>query len=314
MKMSELGDLQLSKLRYYSVGVVAENKVLGSDIIQVTPLEEVSFVDGEVVAKLTTDDVSGLTSTGASYTATATSSAAIQATWMRISDPNRLTSPDVRRGEPVVIYQFGDENKFWWTTVLADHKFRRLETVIYGISGTAENDVPLNASNMYFFEWSTHKKVVHLHTSKANGEPFAFDIQIDTGGGVVTLKDDVGNIFQWNSGENRLEYQNRDGSHVDIHGRNMTANIPDTIKNICTDFIVEAKNSFRVDATSQVAIKTKDMDVDASNSLKTNSPSTAVVGSGNIKVNGGSVNVTGSSIDVHGSSSIDIASPATSIM
>ncbi len=60
MKMSEMGELQLSKLRYYSMGVVAEDKKLGSDIIQVTPLEEVSFVDGEVVARLNTDNVSGL--------------------------------------------------------------------------------------------------------------------------------------------------------------------------------------------------------------------------------------------------------------
>lgn len=314
MKMSEMGELQLSKLRYYSMGVVAEDKKLGSDIIQVTPLEEVSFVDGEVVARLNTDNVSGLDASGASYSAPATSSAAISATWMRISDPNRLTSPDVRRGEPVVIYQFGDENKFWWTTVLADHKYRRLETVIYGISGTSNSDVALGPDNMYWFEWSTHKRVIHIHTGKANGEPFAYDIQLDTGNGVYTFKDDAGQTFQFDSKERRMEYLNADGSHVDIHGRNGTISVPDTMKIQCNDMIVEARNSVQVDATNSVTVRTKDTTVESSNSFKSNSPNTAVIGSGSLKLTGGRVNTTGSDITVHGSSSIDIASPKTTFL
>jgi major membrane immunogen (membrane-anchored lipoprotein) len=310
--MSELGDLQLSKLRFYSVGVVAENKALSSKIIQVTPIENVPFVDGTLSGALSSTSASGSSASGA-YTATANASNAISATWLPLSDPNRMTAPDVRRGEMVIIYQFGDQNKYWWCTMKDDHNLRRLETVVYGISAVQTEDTPLDSNNMYWFEWSSHKKVVHLHTSKANGEPFSYDLQIDAGKGVVTITDDIGNIIQLNSEEHRIELKNTDGSHYDMHKKNLTVTIPETTKFETKDFLVNASNRVFIDAVTSVGVKTKDTSMTASNSFTSNAPTTTVVGSGSITVTGGDLNMSGDSCQLIGSNSVTIASPATSV-
>jgi phage baseplate assembly protein gpV len=224
-----------------------------------------------------------------------------------------MTAPDVRRGEMVIIYQFGDQNKYWWCTMKDDHNLRRLETVVYGISAVQTEDTPLDSNNMYWFEWSSHKKVVHLHTSKANGEPFSYDLQIDAGKGVVTITDDIGNIIQLNSEEHRIELKNTDGSHYDMHKKNLTVTIPETTKFETKDFLVNASNRVFIDAVTSVGVKTKDTSMTASNSFTSNAPTTTVVGSGSITVTGGDLNMSGDSCQLIGSNSVTIASPATSV-
>lgn len=314
MLISELGALQLSKLRFFSMGVVAENKLLASKEIQVTPIEDTGFMDGPVTGLLSSVSAGGVDASDASYSAGITTGAAITATWLSWSATNRLTAPDVRRGELVMIYQFGDQNKYWWSTVKDDNHFRRLETVIYGISATAKEDVALNKDNMYWLEWSSHKKVFHLHTSKANGEPFAYDIQLDMGAGVFTITDDIGNVFQMNSKEHRFEFMNTDKSHFDMHGENLTVTIPKTIKHICTDFLVVASNRFDVNAKETATITTTHMTTKASSSSTHTTSRMSIQGSSSVSIAGGGVDITGDDVAMIGSSSATVASPNTSIM
>lgn len=314
MLISELGMLQLSKLRFFSMGVVAENKLLSSKEIQATPIEDTGFMDGPVTGMLSSVNAGGVDASGSSYNAGITTGNAITATWLAWSATNRLTAPDVRRGELVMIYQFGDQNKYWWSTVKDDNHFRRLETVIYGISATAKEDVALDKDNMYWFELSSHKKVMHFHTSKANGEPFAYDIQLDMGNGVFTITDDIGNTFQVNSKEHRFEFINTDKSHFDMHGENLTVTVPKTIKHICTDFLVEASNRFVVDASNTATINTTDLTTKASNSSTHTTSRMSLNGSSKVNVAGGDVDITGGDVAMLGSSSATVASPNTSIM
>ena len=314
MLISELGALQLSKLRFFSMGVVAENKLLASKEIQVTPIEDTGFMDGPVTGLLSSVSAGGVDASGASYSSGVTTGAAITATWLSWSATNRLTAPDVRRGELVMVYQFGDQNKYWWSTVKDDNHFRRLETVIYGISATAQEDVALGKDNMYWFEWSTHKKVIHLHTSKANGEPFAYDIQLDLTNGAFTLTDDIGNTFQLGSKEHRFEFINTDKAHFDMHGENLTVTVPKTIKHICTDFLVEASNRFDVNAKETATIATTHLTTKASSSSTHTTNRMSIQGSSNVSIAGGDVTTTGDNVAMLGSSSATVASPNTSIM
>jgi hypothetical protein len=116
----------------------------------------------------------------------------------------------------VVIYQFADMNKFYWTTLQDDTHLRKLETVIYAWSGTADEDAKNGPDNSYFLEISTHRGVCTFHTSNANGEFCAYDIQIDSKNGRVVIKDGVGNYFLLDSQAHQMRMENVDGSIVDI--------------------------------------------------------------------------------------------------
>ena len=207
---------QVSKFHFYSLGIVAENKALTSNVIEVTPTEELTMLDGELNAdtvdvKSTGQDVSGNT-----YSTNVKTGNTIQATWLKLSVGNRLTSPDVRRGAFVSIYQFGDSDTFYWTTMKDDSQLRKLETVIWGFSGTKDEGAKNDPSNMYYFEVSTHTGLVAFHTSKANGEFCMYDVQINAKKGQVTITDDVGNWFLLDSDAHKIHMENTEGSIIDI--------------------------------------------------------------------------------------------------
>lgn len=312
--MSELGDLQISKLRPYSIGIVAENKKIGTHLIQVTPLENVSFMDGEVAAKLATAAAAGVDASGASYSVSTNTSAAITATWLALNDANRLTSPDVRRGDPVQIWQFADEDKYWWTCLTADNSRRRLETIVYGVSNSAVEDEPLSNRNMYWWEISTHRKVIHLGTSKSQGEPFRYDLQIDCGNGQVAIMDDAGNYICMNSPDRRIELKNADGSHYDMRGKNLTVTIPETVAMTMKNWTMDAEQTIAIKAGISYRVDAPRINQEGSASATYSAPETMVSGS-NVDVQGSSsTNVFGGgSATLTSGGSAEVSSPATVI-
>lgn len=223
------GDLTLSKLRFYSMGIVAENKKLGSMEVEVTPTEELTMLDGEVTTHQEDYKASASDTLGKNYQSSVTSQATVTASWLRFGDPNRMTSPDVRRGEAVMIYQFGDSNKYYWMTIKQDAKLRRLETVIWAISGSAVEGTAMDAANTYYLELSSHRGLAHFHTSNANGEFCAWDCQFDGKNGCFTLTDSTGNYFQLDAQNRRFEWSNIDGSHIDMNRKELTMTIPDQV-------------------------------------------------------------------------------------
>ena len=209
--------MEVSQLKFYSVGVVAANKPLTSMEIEVTPMEDLPFVDGEITDKASKYKASATDKEGKAYSTEIDTTVSVKAKWLPLGQSNRMTSPDVRRGEVVMLYRFADTDKFYWTSLQNDTKLRKLETVIYAFSATVTEDEKGGADNMYWLEVSTHHKLIHFHTSKANGEPFAYDIQINTKDGCIVIKDDVGNLISFDSKEHRIEIINQDGSFVDVN-------------------------------------------------------------------------------------------------
>lgn len=252
--------MKASKFNFFSIGTVAMNKPLSSKIIEVTPLEDLPMLNGEI-----TDNAKDITATstdasGATYSSKVTTTTTLKATWLPIGNSNRLTPPDVRRGETVVIYRFGDTDKYFWNTLKNDSKLRRLETVIYGFSGNPTEGAPVDAENMYFLEISTHKKIMHLHTSKKNGEPFSYDIQINSGDGYIQIQDDDGNFILLNSKERIITAANSDGSSVDLNKRNV---------------FIKAPELYQVDAKS-IIHNGVDITNNGSGSFTVNSPDTDI--------------------------------------
>lgn len=224
--------MNASKLDIYSIGIVAANKPLSSHDIEVTPIEDFSMIDGEITDNTTPYKAKGSADGKSTYQLELDTTASIKAKWMPVGQANRYTAPDVRRGEMVMIYRFADTDEYYWVTMKDDLTLRKLETVIYAFSGTTDEFKGVGPSTHYFLEISTHKKLAHFHTSKANGEFCSYDVQINAAEGYVNIQDDVGNIFSLDSKNRRIELINQDGTHHDMDRRNFTLTVPDntTIK------------------------------------------------------------------------------------
>lgn len=208
---------EVSKLNVYSIGVVAANKELTSKEIEVTPIEDAPMTNGEVTDAGQKITAKSTDTNDAAYQAEVPTANTVKATWLPLGSTNRITAPDVRRGEKVVLYRFADQDKFWWVTMEDDIRLRKLETVIFAISGTRDEAKDASADNTYFMEWSTHKKLIHFHTSKADGEPFAYDLQINAKDGIIILQDDDGNSFSLDSHERTWLLINKDQSRIEMN-------------------------------------------------------------------------------------------------
>lgn len=203
-----------SQFRVYSIGIVAANKPMSTAVAQIVPIEVLPLLDGELTDGLERLEVDGDLADGSKYTVSVEASNAVEATWLS-ANTNRRTPPDLRRGERVLLWQYGDADKFYWTSLGLDDHLRKLETVIFAVSATTdEEDTSLRTDNTYSLEISTHTKQITLRTSKADGEPFEYIFQFNTKEGCVTLTDDDGNYLEMDSAEGRITLQNSSGTNL----------------------------------------------------------------------------------------------------
>lgn len=219
-----------SAFRLFSMGRVAANKELNSTLVEVTPIEDAAGLAGEITDHIYKYKSKGTDARGKGYQTEVDTTATIKCEWLGMGEGNRMTAPDVRRGELVRIFRVGNSEKFFWDITGPNFAQRRLETVVHAYSATKEEDVPLDEKNSYVTEVSTHKKMVRLiSTSMANGEPFKYDIFVNTDLGQVVIQDNIGNQIVLTSKENRIFLINHDKSIVDINKRNITISAPQEI-------------------------------------------------------------------------------------
>lgn len=238
----------VSKFHVYSLGIVAENKKLNTDIIKVTPIELTPFLNGELDSRPIKKTQMGVDKDGVPYMVSVEMDSAITAQWLREGKSNRRSSPDVRRGERVLIFRFADTDKFFWESMGWDDHLRKGETVTYSWSGTLEEDIDSTSpENAYTLELSTHKKLITFKTSKANGEPFSYTVQLNTGIGYFCITDDVGNFVELDSEESLIRLKNLDETEILIEKEDMTLNIPN-------DLTVDVGNNFKVEAGSLIKL------------------------------------------------------------
>lgn len=218
-----------SGMSFYSIGYLAENKALGSPIILVTPVETIPMLDGEIKSQQTPLEDAGVDSTGASYNVKVSSNNAVEAKWLPFGS-NRMTAPDVRRGERVMLWKYADAEQLYWTDLGMDAHLRRLETVLLSISGTQdESTTALDPDNTYYLEVSSHNKSITLRTSQKNGEFTRYTFQFNLADGAVTLADDLGNFFEMDSAETKLTLQNVEGTMFSLDKQDIIGNAPKNI-------------------------------------------------------------------------------------
>lgn len=282
-----------SLFRLVSLGYVAENKLRTSSEIEVTMTEIHPFVNGELRANVETKTASGVDARGNAFNVTVHMANTIKATW-KGDGTNRITPPDVRRGDPVEIWQYGEVNKYYWVVRDDPSKknVRKLETVITTFSNTRdENDNEPNAKNSWYSEVNTHDKVwTLLQTNRNDGEPFAYSVQVDAKTGTLVLADDDGNFVQINSKEQHIELINSYGSEFHLKKGKVLV--------ICEDFEVQASNSIKT--TTKTATHETVSTNYKSSSWSVQVPTTTWQGnitqSGNFSGAGGSMTYTGTSV------------------
>ena len=199
---------------FYSWGIAAANKKRKSDKLEITPTQDFPFTNDEVSSHVKKINSKGVDSSGNSFETEVKATITLSATWMPLGQSNRLTSPDVRRGELVAIYRFSDQDFYYWITAAKAKKIRRTETVIYAFGATKEENVELDANNSYFIEISGHDGHLTVRTSKANGELTTYTFQLNGKDGLATLRDDTGNQFNIDTKKRLIEIKHSSNTSI----------------------------------------------------------------------------------------------------
>lgn len=238
-----------SQLRFTSLGIVAADKNENSKFISVHLSEHLPFYEGDVTNDITNIEFKGKDHHGKEYKHTLQKGMTVKAEWK--GSPNRITSPNVRKGETVEIYELGGENRFFWAETANNNHLRRAEAVTWAFnaSGTpVDSDEPPTASNHYTATIDGKDGHITLATSLANKEKAQYVMQMHGKEGHLSMSDNKGNLFQIDSADGTVTIKNGSGSKVVMHGG---------IINIeCSDQIVMKATKVTIDGDLDVTGKT----------------------------------------------------------
>lgn len=236
-------DLEIQgALKYRGKGVVTKDKVFGEDVIQVFFIEAGHEIDGQWEDDEQVLHIKCVDRLGNPIVKQVSFAQSHPATWYKSA--NRRTSPDVTKGETVHLWEFENTRVYFWTEDPRTDHYRRLEDILFlfsNISDIKEDNAPQDESNAYSIRISTKEKKLYVRTNNYDGEPYTHEIQLDTGTGVLTYKDNTGIELEANSPENRVRFINASGSEYKAQDDviDITAK---TINNNCTNFNINATN------------------------------------------------------------------------
>lgn len=236
--------IRQSQFRIHSFAYAAHNLPLDKDILEVLPVEQAGFIEGELNNNREEFEDSGVDAQGNAYTVKVESSNVIAAKWLQLGS-NRTTPPNIRRGERVLLWRVGDSDKYYWSSTGMDDYLRRYETVIFAVSNTQDESVKvLDPSNSYYVEFNTHSKQITVGTSKDKKgkiqEKFIYTVQINAKDSKVVITDDKKNFIELDSVERKITLHNTDGSKLGIEKENGFFNVPKTITGTCTTYDFKA--------------------------------------------------------------------------
>lgn len=210
-----------SALHFYSLGLAAENKRMDSNELNVFPMEAMNAFDGELRVNPQELHTKAVDGSGNSLQFKVMTDTVLTADWLPL-DGNKLTAPDMRRGEEVEIWRLGDSDTYYWRSHATRLGQRTLETAIWAWAAQPDiTDDKRNAENSYFLEISTHGKHVTFSTSQKNGEPFGYTLQFNTKDGKVVLEDQTGNTIYLDSAARVIRLLNSTKSEIAINDKDI---------------------------------------------------------------------------------------------
>lgn len=209
-----------SKYRLVSIGIVAVDKVEDEVYIDVYPAEIQPVKDGEISEVEDKNDTI-MDHEGSIEVIVNSKTTLLKAKWIPIGEPNRLGAPDVRKGEKVFLYQYGDLDEYYWMVFDNDLRLRKNEKktiVLSNRPALAESEEDLEKA--YYVTFDTINKLFRLHTDDSDGELTTYDIDLNTKAGILTIID--GN-------DNMIELQSEDGDYTLNFNRDMNVTLGRTL-------------------------------------------------------------------------------------
>jgi hypothetical protein len=186
----------MSKFKRLCIGTVAEPKeTINSIVIQVTLDELLPFEDGDKISSEEQYTSYGLDRIGNAYSSTITVDKAVDATWLR--EGNRVTAPDVIRGEKVQIYRNDTDDKLYWSELGVGSAFqrRKQETIVHAIGAddSPGDKTEHTSDNCYTLTTSGHKKIIVLDMPEVPGSKGHIRVTLDHANGeaLIEIKDVV---------------------------------------------------------------------------------------------------------------------------
>lgn len=240
---------QESLMKPISIGYSAVNKERNSIYLEVVLAEATPFVSGELVDGFNTETIDGIAPDGSAQSFTIKTTNTIRAEWLGDST-NRISAPDVRRGEKLQIFQYSNVDKYYWQTVTQPGvNVRKKETIIEAISNTEdETQTQLTAENSWYKEFSTHDKRMTIKTNKSDGEKWAYTLQLDVNEGNLVFADDTGMFIQVNSEDETIELGTTSGGLVKMTKKLLEFDVD--------DWVVKSKTAkFNIDDFQQTSNK-----------------------------------------------------------
>ena len=246
-----------TKFHMVSVGLVAEDKKLNSDIVKIYPIELLPNFDGDLSAIDAKVDSSGVDLDKNEYSVTLNVTNYIEANWLGDCG-NRKSSPDVVKGEQVILWAYADDESYYWTSMGRDDNLRKLETVTYTFSDVANNlgEKDKNKTDQYTVEVSTHGKHITVKTCKNDNEPFAYTLQINAKDGCVFLTDDSSNFIILDSKNIEIKASNKNQCVLSLKKSDIYIFSPNNIDiSASNNYTLKAGGSINIDSGKDMIVK-----------------------------------------------------------
>jgi hypothetical protein len=186
-----------STFEFYSLGYLVEDVVKDDPYVKVNPIEVLPTTQGDASVKTGTSG-SFKNASGGVDNFSANKSGAITAKYIPIGAPNSGV-PMLHSGEMVLLCRYGGGDHFMWIPCSNSIKDRSTEYFLLMASAKGGRGSTAGSGDTYYVKGDSGDKFLRMHTSKANGELAAYDIEMDGASGTLTITDDLGNDIVVNS-------------------------------------------------------------------------------------------------------------------
>jgi len=250
------------------------------------------FAQGTIKASQMTSNINSRGSDGMTSQVQVTSQNFVTAQYRDDTAGHSLYPPDIRSGEQVILFNYGNSDTWYWRPANQNNNARRTETWCQAINDTTDNAATLGDDNTYFIRVDTRRqKGITISTAKSDGEAYRYKLWIDTAGNTVSLADDSGNFISIDSNVPKITLRNRSDTVVSLDDQDINITCKGNIN-------IDAKKNINI-AAHQKLETTSDSDTNVSSKANVNLKSEAnmTISAGGALVlnfNGGSITGNGS--------------------
>lgn len=176
-----------------------------------------------------------------------------------------VTVPHIHLGEQVWIHNYAGTDKFYWSPTGRNNENRKTEIQRFFVADRQNIKTPLNEDNTYNVILDSVNKKIRIFTRIADDAPnkelFAYDIELDSKTGNLSMFDNIGNTVVMNSNVPSITTINKNGAMHSVVGNNILAYAPHNINYFADGNIVLSSAKAMTLVSKSMAIKTTSMDI-----------------------------------------------------